>query len=411
MSLDSAWFYFAFMAIALGVAGLPTFRNLDAVAGEATRHRAVDGLRGFLALGVFVYHLVVTHGFIATGQWQAPGSRFYALLGPIGVSLFFMITGFLFWGQVLRARGRPRWHALYIGRLWRIAPMYLFVVLVMLVIVFARTGFRLHEQASVVVASVLQWLALGMIDAQPDVNGVRATHVLAGVTWTIWYEWIFYASLVVTAIAARFKSHARFVFAALLLSIGARSLLQVDAVGFAMLFLCGMAIASLLHTNRSPRLTQPIASGIAAACLLAVGVGALSGYATSTGLLLALFLYCVCNGASLFGLLTTTAAQRLGHISYSLYLMQGLVLTALLSIEPLRRAAMASPQGYWAVGVLCLATLVCCAALGYVHIERPGIALGKRWVLRLDQRWARRTLLRDARQGAAAPVRPRPTEA
>jgi hypothetical protein len=44
-----------------------------------------------------------------------------------------------------------------------------------------------------VAGSVLQWLALGVIDMQPDVNGYQASHVLAGVTWTISYEWAFYA--------------------------------------------------------------------------------------------------------------------------------------------------------------------------------------------------------------------------
>lgn len=54
-------------------------------------------------------------------------------------------------------------------------------------------GFRLLEPPDVVAGSVLQWLALGVIDMQPDVNGYQASHVLAGVTWTISYEWAFYA--------------------------------------------------------------------------------------------------------------------------------------------------------------------------------------------------------------------------
>jgi peptidoglycan/LPS O-acetylase OafA/YrhL len=324
----------------------------------------------------------VTHRFIETGIWDVPGSRFYALLGPVGVSLFFMITGFLFWGKMLRARGRPRWRELYLGRLFRIGPMYLFVVLVMLCIVFARTGFRLLESPDVVAGSVLQWLALGVIDTQPDVNGYQASHVLAGVTWTISYEWAFYASLVATAYFARGRTHLIFVFVALGLCLAGKVVLRVDAMGFAVLFLSGMAVASLLHENMKLRMPDNVSSALALACLVVIFAASRSGYGVLTATLLALFFYLVCSGASVFGLLTTTPAHRLGNISYSLYLMQGLVLTVVFASDSIRNFAMASPQQYWAIGVVCACLLLLGSSLGYAIIERPGIALGKRLMRR-----------------------------
>jgi peptidoglycan/LPS O-acetylase OafA/YrhL len=99
-------------------------------------------------------------------------------------------------------------------------------------------------------------------------------------------------------------------------------------------------------------------------------------------MLLALFFYLVCSGTSVFGLLTTTPARRLGNISYSLYLMQGLVLTLVFAIAPLRDFAMTSPQQYWAAGIVCVCVLLLGAALGYAFVERPGIALGQRLILR-----------------------------
>ena len=337
MNLESVWAYFALMALAMAVAALPALRFIDDAARPAARHAAIDGLRGFLALGVFVFHWVVTRGFIESGRWEPPDSRFYALLGPIGVSLFFMITGFLFWEKMLRVQGRPRWAALYIGRLFRIGPMYLFVVVVMLVLVLARTGFVLHEPALAVAASVLQWLALGVIDAQPDVNGVRAAQLLAGVTWTIWYEWAFYASLLLTAHAARARTHLAFVIVALALCLVAKASMHASSAGFAVLFLIGMATASLLHENLRLHLSDAVSSTLASACLVAVCITAHNGYASTTAIGLALFFYLVCSGTTLFGLLTTTPAHRLGSISYSLYLMQGLVLTLVLAIDPVRR--------------------------------------------------------------------------
>ena len=75
-------------------------------------------------------------------------------------------------------------------------------------------------------------------------------------------------------------------------------------------------------------------------------------------MLLALFFYLVCSGTSIFGLLTTTPARRLGNISYSLYLMQGLVLTLVFAIDPIRSFAMASPLNYWAIGIVCAGVLL-----------------------------------------------------
>ena len=380
MNLDAVWACFVLVTVVVGFAALPVFRFVDSAPDPGARYSAIDGLRGFSALSVFVFHLVLTHRYIETGIWDVPGSRFYALLGPVGVSLFFMITGFLFWGKMLRAKGRPRWRELYIGRLFRIGPMYLFVVLVMLYIVFTRTGFQLHESADVVAGSVFQWLALGAIDTQPDVNGYRASHVLAGVTWTIWYEWAFYASLVATAVFARGRAHLIFVLGALALCLAGKVFLRVDAMGFAVLFLCGMAVASLLHENVKPRMSHNLSSTIALACMVIVFATSSSGYGTLTAMLLTLFFYLVCSGTSVFGLLTMTPARRLGNISYSLYLMQGLVLTLVFAIDPVRSLAMASPQAYWAIGVVCACVLLLGAALGYALIERPGIALGKRLI-------------------------------
>ena len=380
MQLHAIWPYFILMATVVGLAATPIFRFIDTSPKVDERYTTIDGLRGFLALSVFVFHLIVTHEFIETGRWEVPSSRFYALLGPVGVSLFFMITGFLFWGKLLRANGRPRWRELYIGRLFRIGPMYLFVVFAMLCIVFARTGFRLEEPVSEVASSVLQWLALGVLNTQPDVNGYPATYVLAGVTWTITYEWAFYISLIATAYFARGRAHWLFVFTALALCLAGKIFLDNDIMGLVALFVTGMVIASMVHEKWVLRISRRTTSVFALTCLGIIFATAHSGYATFTLIFLALFFYLVCTGASLFGLLTAMPARRLGNISYSLYLMQGLVLTLIFSIPSVQIFAVESAFNYWIIGLVCAGALVLVASLGYAFIERPGIAWGK-WLI------------------------------
>src|ERR1700761_4154599 len=84
----------------------------------------LDGLRALAALSVFVSHAGLYSHYLATGRWELVAPVF-TVLGQGGVALFFMITGFLFWGRLLRAHGRPDWRILYIGRVFRIGPLYL----------------------------------------------------------------------------------------------------------------------------------------------------------------------------------------------------------------------------------------------------------------------------------------------
>jgi peptidoglycan/LPS O-acetylase OafA/YrhL len=209
------------------------------------------------------------------------------------------------------------------------------------------------------------------------------------VTWTIFYEWMFYASLLLTAAFARGRRHLLFVGAALVVCLVGKAFLQIEVMGFAVLFLCGMAVASLLHENLRLPVSDRAASCVCIACLALVFWMSRGAYGTANALLLALLFYLVCSGASLFGLLGSMPARRLGNISYSLYLMQGLALTVVFAIEPIRTAAVANVQVHWAAGCVCVCLLLVAASLGYVYVERPGISLGKRLGERIDRRRTR----------------------
>src|SRR5882724_11599099 len=56
----------------------------------------IDGLRGILAMNIFFHHSLVNYYYLQTGAWLLPPSNFYAQLGPMSVTMFFFVTGFLF---------------------------------------------------------------------------------------------------------------------------------------------------------------------------------------------------------------------------------------------------------------------------------------------------------------------------
>ncbi|HKU69337.1 MAG TPA: hypothetical protein VJQ51_00730, partial [Burkholderiales bacterium] len=79
MNLYSIWAYLALLLAMLLIVSLDRpFAAIDARTPPShDRYPAIDGLRGFLAFGVFGHHAVVTHEYITTGIWRAPPSGFY----------------------------------------------------------------------------------------------------------------------------------------------------------------------------------------------------------------------------------------------------------------------------------------------------------------------------------------------
>ncbi|MCR6475542.1 acyltransferase [Variovorax sp. ZS18.2.2] len=400
MSVFSVWPYVVLMGVVLVALALPVFRAADEPPSRDQRTTTLDGLRGFLALSVFVHHLMVTHGYLESGVWTFPPAGFPTLLGQIGVGVFFMITGFLFWGKLLDTKGRPDWRGLYIGRLWRIGPMYLVAIGLMLFIVAWKTGFTLREPVWSVLGGALQWLALGIVPTQPDINGyVGTAFILASVTWTVFVEWLFYGSLRLMAPLARGNRTPRFVAGALLLCLLALTFAALQSAGVspthptlalvigALLwvlasFLMGMLSAWLVRHEGASRLASRLpawaASLLALACLGAVFLGFPHMAGPIQVVLLWIFFHLVCAGSTLYGLLALRAARRMSTVSYSIYLLQGIALTAVFAVPPVRDFAMAGAMQYWLVGTVCALLLVAASVLSYRLVEKPGIAQGKR---------------------------------
>ncbi len=168
---------------------LPEARRAEL--GSGNRFVAIDGIRGFLAFGVFVHHCGIMWGYSQTGMWSEPGHNFQNQLGKTSVAVFFMITSFLFWGRVVAKNGLD-YRQFFISRFFRIYPLYVFVTLVICVAVGFKTGWHLQEPLHRLMLEVVKWLGF----RTPDINNYIGTPlIVAGVTWTLLYEAWFYVSL------------------------------------------------------------------------------------------------------------------------------------------------------------------------------------------------------------------------
>ena len=179
-----------------------------------------------------------------------------------------------------------------------------------------------------------------------------------------------------------------------------RGRVPLDAA-IVLLFSVGMIAASV---------RKPLASALASIpqwALSAVAVGAIALavmgfdgiYDVAPALLLGVGFLLVVSGTTVFGLLLTRPARRLGDISYGIYLLQGPVLLLAFSLPGLQAAAVASPELHWTLVAIAALALIAFATLTHGLVERPGIEAG-RWVL------SRATAALGGRAGGSEPSDP-----
>ena len=390
LKLYAVWPFFGILAGALVLLRVDRiFRIVDVEAPDPRqRSSAIHGLRGLLAFGVFGHHAVVTNQYLRTGSWNYPPSAFYTLLGEVSVAFFFAITGFLFWRKLLDARGTVDWIQLYIGRFFRIAPLYLVAVGGVLLVVMARTDFELREPPHLLFGDVARWLTLGIL-GQPDVNGYEKTGLLmAGVTWTLRYEWLYYFSLPMLAPLAATPWHLQAVLGGLALTFAAYALDPSAHALYASLFLCGMIAASLRHAGIQMCLEGRLGLAIA---IFSLGI-LFAGFHTAKGIvqvvLIGIVFHVLSSGNTVLGILGIKPVRRLGEMSYSVYLLHGLVLSGVFAIVPIKAFALQSNGRYWLTIALCGFLVILVACLGCLLVERPGMQLGRKVALKTRRRLA-----------------------
>ena len=116
---------------------------------QPERIAALDGVRGLAILLVLVFHCL----FIAPGFQLNPLTHPYARFGSLGwagVDVFFVLSGFLITGILVRSKGEPvgsYFRNFYMRRSLRIFPLY-YLVMFLLLFVLDRPGSTGGEKLS-----------------------------------------------------------------------------------------------------------------------------------------------------------------------------------------------------------------------------------------------------------------------
>ncbi|MGB6212052.1 MULTISPECIES: acyltransferase family protein [Pseudomonas] len=354
--------------------------------GES-RYASIDGLRGYLAFGVFVHHSVITWIFLRTGVIEFPPSNFYSQLGQGSVALFFMITGFLFWNRLLTQGRQHDWLAFAVSRVFRLYPLYLPLMLIVFVTVFYLQNWELKDPGIRLAGQILAWLTFD----RPDVNQYHQTGMLiSNVTWTLGYEVFFYLALPLAGMVFIYRGSWLQVVLCL---IGIYALYQL--VGwehslkkhFLASFLGGIGAAYWIRRPHLMAWGQTRLAGIIALLALAIAFTAFNrAFNLLPLLLLSLFFVIVASGNTLFGALKPRSIRWLGEISYSTYLLHGFVLWVMVQRLPLVMDLDARDTWtYLSLLAVCTCLLIVISSLTFLYIEKPGMSAGRKLLQWLRQ--------------------------
>ncbi len=338
----------------------PLTLGSDRVAG-------IDGLRGYLAAGVFVHHACIWYFFLRSGTWALPPSVFYTQLGRTSVGLFFMVTGFLFMDRLLRASAAQLdWDRLYSARLLRIFPLFI-----------------VHHLLAIAVM-----LAIRVADGQTVFDGIetqRRILLTAGVTWTLAYEWMFYLLLPLLALLRGLRPPAMLLLLAAGVLVTQWTLVTSDN---ALPFLGGLLAALLARRPAFVRFARTTAAGLLAAIalLLSFGLGADLPLAAWLAAMTVAFTL-IANGNTLFGLLSCRLSRVFGEITYSVYLLHGITLFVTFRfVAGIPEAARFEPATHWALVAAATPALIALSFLSWHYIEQPCLRHVGTWSQRLRAR-------------------------
>lgn len=364
-----------FLAVVFG--GLLEKRFPTVVETKGNQIEVLEILRGLAAFVVFCAHVTMWFGGLA------PGSRASSYMGDLGVIIFFMLTGFLFWGQIVN--GRFKLEKFFSKRIRRLVPLCLFMVGVVTLADWVGAGFP--------------WPTLGNLQAAFRNFGFGFTAVQdvfspemyqrINTTWSLRWEWLFYFSLPLFAIVPRYAMMTAWTWMIFALFYNVKDLWLVQETEgcFVLAFYLG-ALGNLVAPGGWLYLRSGKTLRIAAALLLGVSFVGLSLFAYftvgapearvrhSTFVLIACQLFLAFPLLSDVRVLTSgwfgRAAMHLGRISYSLYLWQLAVIYYVIR-GVLKDTNLQTPLGFFGVATVLTLILVAVSHFSFRHIELPFI--------------------------------------
>lgn len=372
--------FFAIVVYFIAIATAYLLNLKYRIANDNTRYETIDGIRGFLAIGVFIHHSSIWFQYLQIKSWEAPKSNLYNHLGQTSVSFFFMITAFLFITKLLNTNNQKiDWNTLFISRFFRLVPMYLVSILSLVLIVLIISDWKLNISLVRFIKEMIAWGTFTIFGG-PTINGSSFTSIInAGVVWSLPYEWLFYFSLpfISILIFKKITSKLYLIISILFVLI----FYKVHGLSVHHLFsFAGGAISPFLikYNSKKINFNSIIFSTIILLCLALILL-----FNTSNNYLCKLLIIIVFNliamGNNFFGVLKSSTLKFLGEISYSTYLIHGIIIFIVMYFYyNLEVAKNLSPTQFCITIFIITPIIVFTSFLSYKNIEKPCMNYSKR---------------------------------
>lgn len=331
----------------------------------------IDSARGVAAFLVLFQHSYERF-FPSIGEFI--GSQFVNF-GQVGVVIFFLVSGFIIPFSLERSRSYQQF---FVNRAFRIYPLYFFVILLQLVLIFSHIR-QLSEGST--------WFTIGLSHlffAQEyfPLSSRWSENLVMG-SWTLFIEAVWYV-LFASLFFLKLK-HNRILWLAisffLLVSVAGFILEKRLPMGrMGMLYNCILGLHAYRYFKSEISYRFFLSGFLAGFAVLVFGLWVAFGHFISDSFTFGCVLISWSLAYSIFGFFFAFRNQTLrffesglsflGTISYSVYLMHFTILMLVMHyFEP-------SPMLFLATIVV----VVLVSKLSYTWIEKPGIDFGKSWL-------------------------------
>lgn len=316
------------------------------ISSDPSRLVAMEGLRGLAVLLVFFVHFHALFGQnLPETSWLRYVSQFMGTVGNSGVDLFFVMSGYLIYGLLLKRK--IAYFRFVKRRVRRIYPTFVIVLGLYLLLSFLFPEHSKMEGSIVaktvyIIQNVL--LLPGMLSIRP----------LITVSWSLSYEIFFYLTIPIVVSAFRLRqwpSRNRMITAMVFWAAVSILLLHGGATGRPRMisFVTGIALYEVIlegHVEIWMRKGMELAAvaGVLASFILFYAVHAprsqsqVNKFLPYLFLSVAFFWLCLCSLGGhgvLRRVFCWNPLRYLGNMSYSYYLIHGLTLEGIAWALPL----------------------------------------------------------------------------
>ena len=348
------------------------------------REVALDGLRGLAALMVVVCHAGMVGLWIKSGHWLAVMPNVLHAFGTVGVIFFFMLTGYLFWGKARKANGKINPLKLWRGRLYRIAPLYLFSLVLVILLVLAETGHGWLTLSNS--PALLRILPLGALP-WGQVGTVNMVFY-NGVVWTLRYEWQFYLLLPFIAWLAPGNRtyigilifYGAYVNHWVLIFIWPGLDWHSATMDIWWFFVFGILSSALLENQKAASVLRHPLAAVIVLCGSVFWCCLQRQYFPSVSLAAGLFptFLVAAAGNGFGGLLTHPVTRCLGAFSFSLYLLHFMVFRLVFWLATAGGLGWMSSIIHWLILTVALVAVTVLSAFTYRWIEFPFLSANRK---------------------------------